>query len=233
MKDYSLKNGVKGSDKDVAIDQYPKSYIIWLVIAVLIFIPTLIIAHKHQLSGFQLSIFRDLNNLSNSFKTPALVLTEGLGAGYAIAICIVIAAAFKRYKLAWRFFVAAGAAGVLLEIAKKVAKEPRPAALLHGHLHVRAVETGLNSYPSGHQTMATALALTLWLVLPKKWRWVCILWLVVVAVSRIYVGDHTPNDVLGGFACGLIVICIIRLLPQKFARKVHLDTNESLSEKGF
>jgi hypothetical protein len=129
MKDYSLKKGVKKSSREEVTSQYPKSYIIWLVVGILIFIPSLAIAHKHQLSGFQLHIFRDLNNLSNSFKAPALVLTEGLGAGYAIAICVIVALILKRYKLAWRFFFAAGASGVLLEVAKKITKEPRPVFL--------------------------------------------------------------------------------------------------------
>ena len=213
-------------------NNYPTSYIIGLLAAIVIFVPALLIARKHNLSGFQLSIFRDLNNLSNSFKYPALILTEGLGAGYAIAACVVVPAAFKRFKLAWRFFVTAGGTTVVMYIAKIIAKEPRPAALLHGHLHIRATEVGLNSFPSGHGAVSTALALTLWQVLPRRLRWLPILWIVIVAVSRIYVGDHTPNDVLGGFALGLGAVCIIRLLPYKFAKKVHLE-NEGLLEEGF
>jgi membrane-associated phospholipid phosphatase len=215
-----------------AYDNYPTAYVVGLIIAAIVFIPALLIAHKHHFSGFQLSIFRDLNNLSNSFKYPALILTEGLGAGYAIAACVVIPAAFKRFKLAWRFFVTAGGTAVVMYIAKIITKEPRPAALLHGHLHVRATELGLNSFPSGHSSVSTALALTLWEILPKKWRWVPIAWIVIVAVSRIYVGDHTPNDVIGGIAIGLGAVCVIRLLPYKFAKKVHLEA-EDLLEVGF
>jgi membrane-associated phospholipid phosphatase len=232
MKDYSVKTEKRKNIIEKKEYTYPHSYIVWLIIGIIIFIPTLLIARKHQLSGLQLHVFRDLNNLSNAFKAPALILTEGLGAGYPIAACVVIAALYKRYKLAWRFFFAAGLSGVILEIGKKIAKEPRPAALLHGHLHVRAVEVGLNSYPSGHATISTALALTMWLILPKKWRWLSILWIAVVAVSRIYVGDHTPDDILGGFAIGLIVICILRLLPINFAKKLHLDS-ENLLDKGL
>lgn len=229
---YSAQHPEKTNSAKADVAPYPKSYIIGLIIGIVLFVPALLIAHKHHLSGFQLSLFRDLNNLSNSFKYPALVLTEGLGAGYAIAACVLVALLYKRYKLAWRFFVTAGAAGVFLEAGKLVAKEPRPAVLLHGHLHIRAVELGLNSFPSGHEAMATALALTLWMILPKRWRWLAILWIVIVGVSRIYVGDHTPNDILGGFATGLITVCVIRLLPNKFTRPLHLDNND-LTERGF
>jgi membrane-associated phospholipid phosphatase len=235
MNDYSIKTktNIKNSSNKTNSGNYPTAYIIWLVVAIIIFIPTLVIARKHQLSGFQLHIFRDLNNLPNAFKYPALILTEGLGAGYPIAICVVIAALYKRYKLAWRYFVAAGTTGVVMLIAKHIAKEPRPAALLHNHLHIRAVETGLTSYPSGHAAIATSLALTTWLILPKKWRWISVLWILVVAVSRIYVGDHTPDDIAGGFAIALGVICAIRLLPYRFAKKLHLESDHTLTEKGF
>jgi membrane-associated phospholipid phosphatase len=235
--DYSIKETVnnrtsKSSSQEVS--NYPASYVVWLLIGVILFVPTLIVAHSRQFTGIQLSIFRELNNLSNGYKTPALLLTEGLGAGYPIAILIVVSAAFKRFKLAWRYFIASAFAGVLMEISKKVAKEPRPRVLLHGQLHIRAVENGLTSFPSGHAAISTALALTTWLILPKKWRWLSILWIVVVAVSRIYLGDHTPYDILGGFAVGLIAVCLLRLLPAKLARVLHLQSDKtSLLSKGF
>jgi len=228
--DYKTLDRVKES---VSTKQsYSRANIIGLVIGFIFFAVSLVVAHTHQLKGFQLTIFRDFNNLSNSYKTLALWLTEGLGAGYAIAACVIIPLILKRFKLAWRFFFTAGGAGAVMYIAKKIAREPRPAVLLHGHLHVRAIETGLDGYPSGHETIATALALTLWLILPKKWRWLAILWIIVVAISRIYVGDHTPNDIVGGFAIGLMAVCVVRLLPLKIAKQLHLD-DEKLLDKGF
>lgn len=213
--------------------QYPTTYIIGLVLGVLLLVPTLLIARQHQLDGLQARIFYDFNNLSNVFKYPALFFTEGLGSAIPIALCILIPLLFKRYRLAWRFFVTVGGTGVALEIAKMIAKEPRPIALLHGHIHERAVETGLNSFPSGHQAVATAMALTLWLILPKKWRWVSIVWILLVGVSRIYLGVHTMNDVIGGFAIGLIAVCVIRLLPYSISKPLHIDDNNQLLERGF
>jgi membrane-associated phospholipid phosphatase len=213
--------------------QYPKSYIIGLIIGILVLIPSLILARKHQLTGLGLTIFHAFNNLPDFFKVPALILTEALGAAYPIALCILIPIFYKRYKLAWRFFVTVGGTGVVMEIAKMIAKEPRPAALLHGQLHQRAIETGLNSFPSGHMAVATAMALTLWLVLPARWRWTTIVWIVAVGVSRIYLGVHTLNDIIGGFVIGLIAVCVVRLLPLAIAKPLHLDDETRLLERGF
>jgi len=207
---------------------YPKSYIIALIIGILILIPSVIIGDMHKLTGFQARIFYDFNNLPNYFKEPALLITEGLGAGYPIAICVLLPLAFKKFRLAWRFFVTVGGAGVAMEIAKLIVREPRPIVLLHGHLHERAVEKGLNSFPSGHVTVATAMALTLWMILPKPWRWISIIWILLVAVTRVYLGVHSPNDVVGAFAIGLIAVCVVRLIPLNLAEKLHVDTKTSL-----
>jgi membrane-associated phospholipid phosphatase len=207
---------------------YPTLYIVGLVIAVLLFVPALLIAQKHQIGGLQQRIFYDFNNLSDVFKIPALIFTEAFGSGYPIALCILVPLVMKRFKLAWRFFFSVAGAGVVLEIAKKISNEPRPAALLHGQIHQRAVETGLNSFPSGHEAVATALALTLWLVLPKRWRWLAVAWIVLVGVSRIYLGVHTLNDVVGGFAIGLAAVCFVRLLPAAFAKRLQLDIDDLL-----
>ncbi|HET9174186.1 MAG TPA: phosphatase PAP2 family protein [Candidatus Saccharimonadales bacterium] len=212
----------------------PRTYIVGLIIGILIFIPSLLIAHAHQLTGWQATLFHDINNLPNGGEKPALWITEGLGAGYPIAVCVIIPALFKRFRLAWRFFVTVGGTGVIMEIAKFIAKEPRPVALLHGHLHERAIETGLNSFPSGHAAVATAMALTVWLILPRRWRWVSIVWILVVGFSRVYLGVHQVNDIVGGFAIGLIAVCVVRLLPASLATKLHLyHDRDTLLEPGF
>lgn len=225
----AVKSPITTTNKNV----YPVSYIVGLVVGIIMLIVTLLIAQKHQLTGLQARIFYDFNNLPNFFKVPALIITEALGAAYPIAICILAALFYRRYRLAWLFFVVVGGAGVLSQIAKKIALEPRPTALLNGRLHERAVEVGLNSFPSGHEAVATAMALTLWLILPKKWRWLAIAWIVTIAVSRIYLGVHTLNDVLGGFACGLIAICAVRLLPAFIAKPLHLEKDKPLLDCGF
>ncbi len=201
-----------------------------ILISLLIFFFCFAIAEQHVASGLNKRIFYDINNLSNSFKNVALFITEGLGAAYPIIVCVLVPAIFKRWRLAWRFFVTVGGAGVLMEIVKVIAKQPRPNVLLQGHLNVRAVEKGLTSFPSGHQSVATAMALTLWLILPTKWRFLSVIWIILVAVSRVYLGVHMPIDVLGGFAIGLFMFYAVKLLPTKLAKLFYLDKEELLLE---
>lgn len=71
------------------------------------------------------------------------------------------------------------------------------------------------SFPSGHTATATpiygSLALRAW----KKMRWISVLCLVLIGVtgfSRLYLGVHTPQDVLTAMCIGaLTVFCMNRL----------------------
>src|SRR5512146_1381871 len=108
---------------------YPANYVVGLILGIVLFVVSLLIAHAHQLNGWQTRIFYDLNNLPNTYTKPALWITEGLGAAYPIIACVLVPLLFKRYRLAWRIFVAVGGTGVVMEIAKLIAKEPRPFVL--------------------------------------------------------------------------------------------------------
>lgn len=185
---------------------------------------TAVVAHTHRLDGWQARLFYDFDNLylPQGFTTVARYATEALGAAYPIAICVGVPLLFKKYWLAWRFFFTAGGATAAFYVIKKIINEPRPITMLHGQLHQRVVETG-PGFPSGHETAATALALTLWFVLSPKWRWLSIAWILAVAFSRLYLGVHTPADIVGGFAVGLMAVCFVRLLPKSIAALLRLD----------
>jgi membrane-associated phospholipid phosphatase len=77
-----------------------------------------------------------------------------------------------------------------------------------------------NSYPSGHATIGTSLALSLLLVSPSRWR----PWLAVAAgclsaayaASVLFTGWHRPSDALGalawsGFCMTLAAAFVVRL----------------------
>lgn len=60
-------------------------------------------------------------------------------------------------------------------------------------------------YPSGHSSVAAALAVVAFAVMPARWRWLPVALAVGVGFARMYVGVHYPLDVLGGWALGVIV----------------------------
>lgn len=68
------------------------------------------------------------------------------------------------------------------------------------------------SYPSGHTSRATALAFLVGYLLYRKARWAGFaVWAfpVIIGISRVYVQQHYPMDLVGGFLIGVIISAVL------------------------
>ena len=83
------------------------------------------------------------------------------------------------------------------------------------------IEIGGYSFPSGHTTMATAIAFALYFIFSQMDKLrpyrdlLCFLalgWAVLIASTRLYLGVHWFSDVVGGFGLGLFWVTAVRLL---------------------
>jgi len=67
------------------------------------------------------------------------------------------------------------------------------------------------SFPSGHTTSAVATFGSIAVTTKRKITvWTCIILAVLVGLSRMYIGVHTPKDVIAGALTALILILVIR-----------------------
>jgi membrane-associated phospholipid phosphatase len=92
------------------------------------------------------------------------------------------------------------------------------------------------SYPSGHSsgiaTLVTVALLLAWPLLQRRWRTICLVLgvglVVLVGLTRMWLGVHFLSDVVGGWALGvgwsLLVCTVLRGLPGDRAALPGRDT---------
>jgi undecaprenyl-diphosphatase len=153
----------------------------------------------------------------------SLVFTT-LGATQAILIvslatCVVFLAVTRRWRpVIYLFAVMFGELAAFLTTAA-VVKRPRPGVShLDQHLPTSA-------YPSGHEAATCCLYVAMAILVIGHargwWRWLflipAIAMPVLVAVSRMYRGEHHPTDILGSLLFAALWLTAVTLLIRPYA----------------
>lgn len=155
---------------------------------------------------------------SGTLTTVAEGLTtaaqEAVGLG-ALLVGLIVLVLWRRRFDALRLLCMAGGAWVAAMLVKDVLDRPRPPASLW---LVPPDPTG--SFPSGHATTATVIALIAYTVFrcTRAKGFVValgVVFMLAVGASRLYLGDHYPVDVLGSYltvtAAALLVSAVADL----------------------
>lgn len=155
-----------------------------------------------------------------SFASPALTrVMDGISwFGYTRAAIVVITflAFAHRLRPAVAVLVLIGLTATATDVAKTLTDRPRPYQVDARVAALGSFVPGADadgdqgtSFPSGHVATTTAVLLgMLWLF---KWRrawWGFVVWLPLMALSRLYLGRHFPGDVLGGVLLALVTAAI-------------------------
>jgi undecaprenyl-diphosphatase len=195
-------------------------YLAGFFAAVITFVIATLVAVKGGATGWEYSWFMIVNGWSESWYRPMLAVTA-LGSVWMAAATIVVAFFAQFYRLAWRLALSILTGAAIVFVAKHVVGRARPEGLFGG-LHERVVELGMG-FPSWHATAITVIMLTLLPYLRGMWRLTVPLLIVVVSVSRLYLGVHLPLDIIGGVALGIAIVALIRILPQHLRVLLRID----------
>lgn len=177
-------------------------YIAYILVGVGLFVLSALIAGGGS-GPLETALFRLFNNLPDSLTWLMTVFSIPGTIGFVFFMTF-LAAIRKHYMNALKVLLAGVGAYIAALLLKSLAIRARPYVLLD-NVHVRETAIGANGFPSGHVAVATALALVIYRYLPKRFHKFVSWSVVLVAVSRLYLGMHLPMDLVGGFAVGLII----------------------------
>ena len=112
--------------------------------------------------------------------------------------------------LVWRGALIVGGAAAINVLTKLIFHRVRP------HLWPSTSSEADYSFPSGHAMISLAVVVSLLLLAwPTRWRWPTLLagglFVLMVGLSRLYLGVHYPTDVLAGWAAGGAWCCAVLL----------------------
>ncbi len=150
-------------------------------------------------------------------EVPARVM-DWLGGGWfgvvIVPVCIVILlCSASKYWGALYYAIAALVSVALVQALKAAFDRPRPEDIL--------VLSDAGSFPSGHVANAATMAVVLAIILNRWWVWFAgVAYIVLMALSRTYLGAHWLSDTIGGALIGA-GIAIIVWAP--FAHRLRLD----------
>lgn len=181
----------------------------------------------------------------NAHASPRLDVlaleATALGSGFVVWMIVLVASAFlwvhrNRYSVAllWTAFVGGG---ILNGALKMAFDRPRPRLFEWGVDYA-----GQSSFPSGHSMTAMVVYATLAYLLarlePSRGMrrltlLVAAFLVLVVGLSRLYLGVHYPSDVLAGYVVGLAwaTFCVLGIEAVRYFR--HREPRVAERERGI
>lgn len=180
-----------------------------------------------RLSSFDLLIIETIQGLESLLLTKAMLLITKTGEGLllimiTLAIMIVLFAVLRhRRELELLVFVSLTSA-CLNQLLKIIIVRPRPTLN-------RLIEVGGYSFPSGHSMAAFSLYGTvtylLWKHIPNRAGRIVLLtligcFIVLIGLSRVYLGVHYPTDVLAGYLASASWLLLSISLYERWIRKI-------------
>lgn len=166
----------------------------------------------HSTMSLDVAILKAINARSDPrLDSVFLVLTDLSGPVLMPVFTLILILLFiwqkERYNSVYILLTMGGTLLVNM-VLKLTFQRARP------NLWSLLVEESSYSFPSGHAMISMAFALTI-IVLSfySKGRWIAIvlgaLYVLLIGVSRLYLGVHYPTDILGGWIASLFWVILV------------------------
>ena len=190
-----------------------------LFIGIILFIISILVLFFQPLTSLDLTIVENFSTLRTEPINKFAILLSALG-GMPFVLFLTCLwcfhrAWYKKYKDV--IFIGLGVVGSIASVwlLKFLISRPRPPEMFH------LVTIYGASFPSAHRMYAATLAcLAIFLrrPFPAHRFIVCIalLWMLMMGISRVYLGVHFPSDVLAGWSISIIWISLLYIMYGRY-----------------
>ncbi|WFA10399.1 phosphatase PAP2 family protein [Tissierella sp. Yu-01] len=193
-----------------------KYNILFSITALAIFvIMALMVRNSSEGILFDVAILEFLHKDSNSMIFSIMKFISFIGSGAflfpVVGIAFIYSLIKKKYYVSKLLILSSLGCWVVNYVLKLLINRTRP-------LDFFLVEQGGLSYPSGHSMVSMSMYLTFAYLLCKNTKFksnekiiytIAIIAVVLMGISRIYLGVHWPTDVIGGFLMGYLFFRMI------------------------
>ena len=181
--------------------------------------------HVHAFEIRDTALLRDFTRLSGPHVGPVCEVLLHLLSPIVFTIwgfgLVLIALRRERPRVAAAVVGLMSLAPLCSEVLKRV--------LAHPHVSVGWTHIGAASFPSGHATAATALALSVALVSPARLRPLVATcgaaFMLVIGIALLIREWHLPSDVLGGYLMGVLwaalAVAAVRASERRWPRRAR------------
>ena len=185
------------------------------------------------LNTLDTSLFLSINGLHNAFFDGLMAYISGKFSWvplYLFLLWLII----KQYK--WKSLLVLAFIGLLILAAdqlsvhafKNTFQRLRPCHndALKDMIHLVQGCGGKFGFVSSHAANSFALLVFISLLLKRFYTWlppVLIVWGILIAYSRVYLGVHYPGDVLGGALLGAAIGWLLFFVYQQLEHRIYRE----------
>ena len=196
-----------------------KRYIV-ASISFIVFLLTTILVLTNKIKPFDDLIYNTVFGLRNDFLDIFFKLVTELANPIPVIIIFALLVILLNRNNEIILSVNMASTLVINQLLKNIFRRIRPD-------HLKLIKQGGFSYPSGHAMMALCLYGTLIYICMKKIKnkklkilLVTILTIIIllIGISRIYVGVHFPSDIMGGYSLTISIIIVSTTLTNNYLR---------------
>ena len=203
------------------IEFLKKNYLLFIIIICLVITGFILEdVYEREILEFDKLAF-SLFKIRTPLLTKIFLIITNLGSPYVLIVLTLLSFLLKNKKISFIITANLGLITIINQVLKFIIKRPRPSDLF------LIVETGY-SFPSGHSMVSVSFyGLLIYFIYKyfknKKLKISLItllsLIIVLIGISRVYLGVHFVSDVISGFLLSLSYLMIFIKVINKFILK--------------